>query len=599
MPMTSHNGTLQHRVVTSKSDSRETASLSIEQKLAVTILSCTQEAVVITDARGSIIAANAAFSRITGYSSEEIINQSMRVLQSGMHTPAFYKEMWDCIRAKDYWQGEVWNKRKTGEVYPALLTISGVRSDNGELTHYVGSSTDLTSIKSTQLELEHRAQHDDLTALPNRRFLAGRLDQSIACARRNASRGAVIFMDLDRFKLVNDSLGHSAGDEVLILAAERLTSAIRARDVVARFGGDEFVLLCENVTRESVAEIATRILGKLSQPYCLSNGQEVCVGASAGISLFPDDSLESASLIQYADAALYHAKSAGKGTYRFFSSQLTKAAHTRLSADSQLRQALKREEFVLQYQPLVSMPDGRITGFEALVRWKSADRGMVPPAEFIPVAEETGLIVPLGEWVLRTACRDVKDLVDKGAQLKTLAVNVSAQQLRHPGFCDTLRNILQETGFDPTKLELEITESTLMGQGTAPLSILEALKALGVSIAVDDFGTGYSSLSYLQKLPIDKLKIDRSFVSDLESGAAAQAITAAIIALAKSLKLDVLAEGVEKQFQLDFLVRNGCWAAQGFYFGAPAPIDALASLPRVEWSKPARQVATRKSRLIR
>lgn len=599
MPKTSHNDTLQHRAATSKSDVRETTSLSIEQKLAVTILSCTQEAVVITDARGLIIAANAAFSKITGYGSSDIINQSMRVLQSGMHTAEFYAEMWECIRAKDYWQGEVWNKKKTGEIYPALLTISGVRSDDGELTHYVGSSADLTSIKSTQLELEHRAHHDDLTALPNRRFLTGRLDQSIARARTSTSRGAVIFIDLDRFKLVNDSLGHAAGDEVLILAAERLSSIIRARDVVARFGGDEFVLLCENITRESIADIAARILNKLSQPYCLSNGQEVCVGASAGISLFPDDSLASADLIQYADAALYNAKSAGKGTYCFFSSQLTKAAHTRLSADSQLRQALKREEFVLQYQPLVSMPNGRITGFEALVRWQSTDRGMVPPGEFIPVAEETGLIVPLGEWVLRTACRDIKSLLDKGAKLKTLAVNVSAQQLRHPGFCDALRSILHETGFDPAKLELEITESTLMGQGTAPLSILQALKALGVTIAVDDFGTGYSSLSYLQKLPIDKLKIDRSFIADLESGPPAQAITAAIIALAKSLKLDVLAEGVEKQFQLDFLVRNGCWSAQGFYFGAPVPIEALASLSNVEWWKPPRHVASRKSRLIR
>ncbi|MFT3731523.1 MAG: EAL domain-containing protein [Hyphomicrobium sp.] len=566
-------------------------TLTVEQNLAVTILSCTQEAVVITDARGTILTANAAFSRSTGYAIDEIANKNMRVLQSGVHSKAFYEAMWASINANDYWQGEVWNKRKNGEIYPALLTVSSVRSADGTLTHYVGSSADLTFIKSSQRELEHRANHDDLTGLPNRRLLTSRLDQALARARASQSTGAVIFIDLDRFKLINDSLGHESGDQVLVRAAERLVSSIRASDMVARFGGDEFVMLCENINRAAVVELVGRILTQLSQPYLLSGGQQVCLGASAGISLFPDDGFDTASLIQYADSALYHAKAAGKGTHRFFSSRLTQVANSRLSADLRLRQALDREEFILHYQPFVSMPSGEVTGLEALIRWKTPNDNIVPPGEFIPVAEDTGLIVPLGEWVLKTACRDMKELLGAGAALRTIAVNVSAQQLNNPCFVDTVRNVLKDSGLDPSLLELEITESTLMGQGNASVTILEALKAIGPRLAVDDFGTGYSSLSYLQRLPIDKLKIDRSFVSELEAGGAAQIITAAIIGLARNLHLDVLAEGVENRFQVDFLTKNGCTEAQGFYFGFPVPKEALFSLPGIKWrhrEKPAR-----------
>jgi len=559
--------------------------LSIEQELTATILSCTQEAVIITDACGTIISANAAFSRITGYSADDIRNQNMRVLQSGMHPKSFYEAMWSCIKANDYWHGEVWNKKKDGNIYPALLTISAVRSEDGQLTHYVGSSADLTPIKSSQRELKRRAHHDDLTSLPNRRLLTARLDQALVRSRAKQSTGAVIFVGLDRFKLVNDSLGHTAGDEVLIRAAERLSSCVRTSDIVARFGGDEFGFLCENTPRSVLGDLASRILDQLCQPYFLSGGREVWLGASAGISVFPDDGRDAASLIQYADAALYHAKRAGKGTYRFFSSRLTEQANSRLSADVQLRQALERDEFILHYQPLVSMPDGRVTGLEALVRWKTTNGNIVPPGNFIPVAEETGLIVPLGEWVLRTACRDMKELLANGADLKTMAINVSARQLHHAGFVDTLQGILKEFDLNPSVIELEITEGTLMGQGKAPIAILHALKALGLRLAVDDFGTGYSSLSYLQKLPVDKLKIDRSFVSELESGGAAQAIAAAIIGLGRSLRLEVLAEGVENRFQLDFLVNNGCREAQGYYFGFPAPKEALPALAGIKWRR--------------
>ncbi|WP_052699239.1 bifunctional diguanylate cyclase/phosphodiesterase [Hyphomicrobium sp. 99] len=559
--------------------------LTVEQELVATILSCTHEAVIITDASGTIISANAAFSRITGYSTDDIRNQNMRVLQSGMHPKSFYEAMWNCLKANDYWHGEIWNRKKNGNIYPALLTISAVRSEDGQLTHYVGSSADLTPIKSSQRELERRAQHDELTGLPNRRLLTSRLDQALVRSRAKRSTGAVIFVGLDRFKLVNDSLGHTAGDEVLIRAAERLSSCVRTSDMVARFGGDEFGLLCESTPRSMLGDLVGRILNQLCQPYFLSGGRQVWLGASAGISLFPDDGRDAASLIQYADAALYHAKRAGKGTYRFFSTRLTEAANTRLSADLQLRQALEREEFILHYQPLVSMPDGKVTGFEALVRWKTANGTIVPPGDFIPVAEETGLIVPLGEWVLRTACRDMKELLASGAELTTMAINVSAQQLHHAGFVDTLQSILEEFDLSPSVIELEITEGTLMGQGKAPVAILQALKALGLRLAVDDFGTGYSSLSYLQKLPIDKLKIDRSFVSDLESGGAAQAIAAAIIGLGRSLRLEVLAEGVENCFQLDFLVNNGCRGAQGYYFGLPSPKEALPSLAGIKWRR--------------
>lgn len=560
-------------------------SLTIDQGLALTILSCTQEAVVITDACGTIITANAAFSRITGYSVDEISDKNMRVLQSGVHSTDFYEAMWDGIRANGYWQGEVWNKRKSGELYPAFVTISSVHSETGQLTHYVGSSADLSLLKASERELEHRAHHDDLTGLPNRRFLSSRLDSALAGSGNNQSTGAVIFVDLDRFKLVNDSLGHGAGDEVLVWAADRLRSCIRGSDMVARFGGDGFVVVCENANRASAICLANRILDQLSQPYILSDGQQVCLGASAGISLFPEDGSDTTSLIQYADAALYHAKAAGKGTYRFFSTGLTQAANTRLSVDLHLRRALERDEFVLHYQPLVSIPDGRVTGFEALIRWKTANNNIVSPGEFIPIAEETGLIVPLGEWALRTACRDMKWLLANGAQISTMAVNVSAQQLHHVGFVDVLGHILKECDLNPACLEFEITEGTLMGQGKAPVTLLEAIKGLGVRLAVDDFGTGYSSLSYLQKLPIDKLKIDRSFVAELETGGASQAIAAAIIGLATSLNLEVIAEGVESSYQMDFLVKHGCREAQGFYFGAAAPIASLRSLPGLTWRK--------------
>jgi diguanylate cyclase (GGDEF)-like protein/PAS domain S-box-containing protein len=561
--------------------------LSIEQNLAVTILSCTQEGIVITDPRGNIITVNAAFSRITGYALDEVVGKSMRVLQSGLHPKQFYQDMWRCINENDYWQGEIWNRRKSGEIYPALVTISGVRSETGDLTHYVGSSADLSPIKSTQLQLEYRAHHDELTGLPNRRLLSGRLESATASSRTTERGGAVVFIDLDRFKLINDSLGHAAGDEVLIGAAERLRSHIRSTDLVARFGGDEFVLLCDGATRSTIVEIVERILYRLSQPYLLSNGMEVCLGASAGISVFPDDGLVPANLIQYADAALYHAKGAGKGTYRFFSTNLTKAANSRLSADSLLRQALKQEEFELHYQPLISISQQRITGFEALIRWRKADGNLVSPGDFIPVAEDTGLIVPLGEWVLREAATEMKRLLDLGAQVETMAVNVSARQIRDATFERRLREILDETGLNPAKLELEITEGTLMEQGSTPLSVLQKLKAIGIRIAADDFGTGYSSLSYLQRLPLDKLKIDRSFVSDLDKGPAAQAISRAIIALAKTLNLEALAEGVETEAQLRFLADCGCDSAQGYYWGPPVPARSLVVMDGIKWSRSA------------
>lgn len=546
--------------------------------LASAVFNSTQEAIVVTDHTGIIVAVNPAFSIITGYSAPEIIGKNMRALQSGRQTRAFYRELWERVAKSGYWQGEIWNRRKNGEVYPALLTISSVRNTSGTPTHYIGTSADLSRIKKSELKLDHVAHHDELTGLPNRRLLNVRLEHILARAIRDGDEGAVIFVDLDRFKLVNDSLGHGAGDELLTLAAWRIKNNLRTSDFLARFGGDEFTVLLERTTRDGAARVAANLIEQLSEPFFLSSGEEISIGASIGICLFPKDSTSPQQLLQHADAALYQAKAAGKSTCKFYSSDLTTLANTRLSLESQLRRALNRQEFVVHYQPLVSLQDRRVFGFEALIRWQDPDRGLIAPCDFLPIAEETGLIVPIGQWVMEQACAQMKSWLDAGYQLDALAVNISARQFNRPDFATSVAKALQQSGLEPSCLELEITEGTLMANDAAALATLEALKALGVRLAVDDFGTGYSSLAYLKKLPVDKLKIDRSFVTDIGSDPASAAIVSAIIGLARCLGLSVLAEGIQTEQQRETLLASGCSEGQGFLFARPLSPAAVPSL---------------------
>jgi diguanylate cyclase (GGDEF)-like protein len=387
-----------------------------------------------------------------------------------------------------------------------------------------------------------------------------------------------VFFDLDGFKTVNDSLGHAAGDELLIEVAQRLRGALRSCDTLARFGGDEFVVLLENMPAATASSAVERLVDKLSDPFQTSQGMEIFVRASAGISLFPHDSVTESELIQHADAALYQAKMSGKATYRFYSAQLTENANTRLAFEARIRRALAREEFVLHYQPIVSLTDGSVLGVEALIRWNDPDRGLVAPNDFIPLAEETGLIIPLGEWVMRTACHQLKLWHAQGVDIKYVALNVTACQLQRSDFVGCLADVLQETGLPGRHLELEITEGALMGHDAITLGKLAALRSLGVRLAIDDFGTGFSSLAYLKRLPIDKLKIDRGFVVDIPEDTAGMEITAAIIGLARNLKLDVVAEGIDCARQLDFLLERGCTMGQGFLFSVPVAPEAIPEL---------------------
>lgn len=555
------------------------ASAETVVNLANAVFNCTQEAIVVTDPKGTVIAVNPAFTTVSGYSALEVVGHSMRTLQSGRHSKAFYREMWAHVAKSGYWQGEIWNKRKNGEVYPALLTLSSVRDKSGRATHYIGTTADLSRIKKSEIELDHFAHHDELTGLPNRRLLISHLDRALERAAREGETGAVLFIDLDRFKLVNDSLGHGAGDALLNLVAQRLVRSLRANDFLARFGGDEFIVLLERTSREGAGVVAQNLIDRLSAPFLLPAGDEIYIGASAGISFFPENGTRAEDLLQHADAALYQAKAAGKSTYRAYSAELTTVANTRLTMEAQLRRALERDEFVLHYQPLVSLATGRVFGLEALIRWQDPERGTIPPGDFLPVAEEAGLIVPIGSRMLTSAARQMKAWRDAGLALDLMAVNISPRQFRHAEFAATVAATLRETGLSPELLELEITEETLMDSLGATRTTLDALKSLGVGLAVDDFGTGYSSLAYLKTLPCDTLKIDRSFVTDLAQDPASRAIVTAIIRLAECLGLAVLAEGIETEEQRDILAASGCLMGQGHLFARAVPPAAVPDLP--------------------
>ena len=539
-------------------------------RLNAAMIKSIRDAVVVTDLVPRIEAVNPAFTDITGYAANEVLGRNPGMLKSGRHDRHFYQALWRELLERGIWQGEIWNRRKNGEIYPEWLSISTVRDAQGIPTHYVAVATDISQLKENEAQLERLAHYDPLTGLPNRLLLLSRIDRAVQHAQRYRTHVAVLYIDLDRFKTVNDSLGHPMGDELLMAVAKRLQERLRGEDTLGRLGGDELLVVLEDLREpRGAAQVARNILEAMAEPYILSGGQSIYTGVSIGISLYPDDSSDASELIRNADTAMYQAKALGRGTYHFYTGALTRAANERLELETRLRHALEQQQFFLQYQPLVRVTDGQVLGVEALVRWQPPGEAVIPPGRFIPVAEESGLIVPLGEWVLRTACAQARAWLDRGCSPGMLAVNLTVQELHRPGIAERVGAILRETGLPPERLELEITETGLMQQNDRAEGILNALKALGVRLAIDDFGTGYSSLAYLKRFAIDKLKIDRSFIRDIPEDRNDKELTATIVAMGHNLGLEVLAEGVETEAQLAFLRELGCDSFQGFLISPP------------------------------
>lgn len=538
-----------------------------------------QEGITVTDANTVILKINKAFTEITGYSAEEAIGQKPSILKSFKQDDAFYKAMWQDINETGDWQGEIWNRRKNGEVYPEWLKIIAVKDDEQTVTHYVASFTDITLRKQAEERIKQLAYYDPLTNLPNRRHLQDRIEQSIARSTRNLSQFAVLMLDLDRFKAVNDTLGHLAGDELLKQVAQCILAKLRETDVIARLGGDEFMVLLENFEHiEDVGRIAEKLVQALSVPFELEQSNDVRIGTSIGICVYPEHGNSVEQLMDHADMALYLAKDNGRGCFAYFTEELTKIAREKLQLETRLRAAINNQELRVFYQPQVDIETGGIVGAEALVRWQDPDNGLVSPDQFIPIAEETGLIIPLGEWVLREVCRQGKQWLDQGLPKMTLAVNVSPRQFEANNIVEYVTQLLEETNFPADLLTLEVTEGSLMQNQEEGVEVLNKLRILGVNFAIDDFGTGYSSLAYLKRFPLDMLKIDKSFIDDIPSDESDMEITATIIAMGRNLQFKVLAEGVETAEQLDFLKKKGCASYQGYYKSKPLNAEAFVAL---------------------
>ncbi|MGS2742074.1 EAL domain-containing protein [Halomonas sp. LS-001] len=535
----------------------------------------------IADANNRIVQVNRTFTDITGYREEDVIGKTPALLSSGRHDGAFYRAMWHDLNEHGRWQGEVWNRRKNGEIYPQWLTISVVHNDQQEVTHYVATLSDITQRKAAEQEIHQLAFYDSLTLLPNRRLLIDRLEAALKNTRRDGLYSALMFIDLDNFKTINDSLGHYLGDSLLRGVADRLVAVVRDNDTVARLGGDEFVIMLHNLGDSEAAAIdgaeaiASKLLSSLLEPIDVE-GHTLQISGSIGITLFQGDGVGVSAILQQADLAMYQAKAAGRNALRFFDPSMQAAVVDRAQLEGDLRYAIERQELALFYQTQVNA-EGSVVGVEALVRWHHPMRGVVSPGVFIPLAEENHLIGSIGGWVLETACQQLAEWAG-GEATKGLiiAVNVSPNQFRQPYFVAQVEEVLARTGANPQQLKLEVTESLLMEDLGAISARMEKLREMGVRFSLDDFGTGYSSLAYLKRLPLDQLKIDQSFVRDVLDDPADAAIVRTVIALAHSLELDVIAEGVETQAHRDWLFSEGCLAYQGYWFSRPAPINAIS-----------------------
>jgi diguanylate cyclase (GGDEF)-like protein/PAS domain S-box-containing protein len=528
-----------------------------------------EEAIVITDAERRIVAVNNAFTRITGYAADEVTGKNPKILSSGRQDAEFYSKMWQAINTEGRWEGEIWNRRKSGEIFPEWLSVAVVRNESGQVVNYISLFSDITKRKESEKQIQFLAHYDPLTLLPNRTLFSDRLHQALMASKRNSKRLALLFLDLDRFKGINDSLGHLAGDLLLQSVAERLRACVRETDTICRQGGDEFMILLQEIERtEDVAHVAEKIIAAMSEPHIIE-GHHLTVTFSIGISMSPDDGIDSPTLIKNADAAMYHAKERGRNNFQFFAPSMNAEAAERLALEGDLRRAIRGNELFLVYQPQIDNRTEQIIGLEALVRWRHPEQGVIPPGKFIPVAEESGLIIKIGEFVLREACRQNKQWQDEGRFFLPVSVNLSAMQFYQKDIVVTIGQVLQETGLEAKYLELEITEGIAIEEVDKAVLTLKALKNMGVRIAIDDFGVGYSSLSYLKRFPIDKLKIDQSFVRDLSTDMDDAVIVRTIVGMGHSLRLNVIAEGVETAEQLDYLRENSCDEVQGFYFSRP------------------------------
>ncbi|TAN79544.1 MAG: EAL domain-containing protein [Gallionella sp.] len=543
----------------------------------------TEEGMMVTDENAVIIRVNQAFTRLTGYSAGEVIGKNPSMLKSDRQGAEFYRHMWESMRRDNYWQGEIWNRRKNGEIYPEWLNITAVIGKDGRVTNYVGAFIDFTERKQAENEIHHLAFYDPLSQLPNRRLLLDRLRQAVSTGARNQAGGALLFLDLDNFKTLNDTKGHGIGDLLLVEVAKRLQACVREGDTVARFGGDEFVLLLEGLSEERAQAavqaqgVGGKVLETLSQPYIL-DGNEFHSSSSVGITLFINYKEKLDELLKQADTAMYEAKKSGRNTLRFFDPVMQDELEARAQIEAGLREALRRQEFRLYYQMQINHA-GRIIGAEVLLRWIHPERGLIPPLQFIPLAEETGLIIPIGQWVLENACRQLKawEAEPRTRDLQ-LAVNVSGRQFRQADFVAQVRGILERTGINPLRLKLELTESIVLDDVADTIAKMLALRQTGVSFSMDDFGTGYSSLSYLTQLPFNQFKIDQSFVRHIGTKTPDATIIQTIIGMANNLGMEVIAEGVETREQRDFLEANGCMLYQGYLFGMPLPHEEFDTL---------------------
>ena len=554
-------------------------------ELAASVFSTASEGITITNYKGVILDVNAAFSAITGYTREDVLGNNPRVLKSGRQDAAFYAQMWQSIRDTGTWAGEIWNRRKSGDIYPEWLTITTATTRRGglrERTHYVATFSDISQRKKNEAEIYQLAYYDPLTALPNRRLLADRLRQVLSSRSHSPGQAALLFIDVDHFKTLNDVRGHDMGDLLLVEVSRRLLACAREADTVARLGSDEFVVMLQGLRAEAgptaaqAKAVGEKIRLNLGLPYWLNDFEHICT-CSIGISM-SSESVGAEEMLQHANTAMSEAKNAGRDTLRFFDPVMQSALESRATMESDLRLAIQLKQFELYYQIQVD-GNNQAIGAEALVRWNHPQQGLVSPATFIPLAEETGLILPLGQWILETACAQIKTWEGgEDTHHLVLAVNVSARQLAADEFVTQVEKLLRSTGITPARLKLEITESMMLGNVEAVISIIRQLKALGVSFSMDDFGTGYSSLQYLKRLPLDQLKIDQSFVRDITTDNSDQAIVGTIVAMARSLSLSTIAEGVETEAQRQLLAQQGCSSFQGYLFSRPVPIGAFAAV---------------------
>jgi diguanylate cyclase (GGDEF)-like protein/PAS domain S-box-containing protein len=542
------------------------------------VFQATQESIVVTDAEARIVAVNPAFEKISGYREAEVLGQNPRLLRSGRHDHAYYHTMWAGLAERASWRGEIWNRRKNGEVYPERISISAIHGDDGQVSSYVSISSDISALKAAHHQVDFLSNHHPLTSLPNRAVFNDRMQQAIAAARRDRRQMALLLFNIDRFGRINDSLGHETGDAVLREMARRAGLVAGPTDTLAHLGSDEFVLLhtaCADT--DAIIVAARRLIGEIAQPVDIG-GHDLIVSASVGISIYPRDGATAGDLLKAADVALAHMKDAGRNGFRFYKTEMNAHALRWIEIESHLRRAIEREELSLHYQPQVSLADGAVCGMEALLRWHSPQLGQVPPSDFIPLAEDTGLILSIGTWVIRQACLQNKAWQDAGLAPRRVAVNVSALQFSDGSVPAVVRAALADSGLEARWLEVELTESAMMRDPEATALQLAELARMGVSVSLDDFGTGYSSLAYLTRFVLHKLKIDQAFVRNITTEPRSAVIAQATVALAHGLSLTVVAEGVETAEQLAFLASIGCNGVQGYLCSRPVPAPAMALL---------------------